>query len=407
MTVENIATSLNRPFGVAYHPGTDTLFFRDEDALAIYSVPASGGTPTSIVSLTYNNGDAYLGVDTENDKLYFVEYSGSGQTWYLFSCDLDGSNLTNIATVATDATTTSGIRVEGDYVYVMMYRLSFDSTIYRLDLDGSNLTALHATATLREGIAIDSTNGHIYSWNQGARELSRVDLADGANYTTGWAYDLPGFLGSPEGSVNGIGFDPVNEKIYVGYVASFNSIDAIRENDPADSGWATTVDAGVDDVQDLVFQDGSLYFSAEGATGGDGDDVVAKFFVYTPPVSATLTPTEVGKVGGTVITVNTTLPAGVTEFEIFVGPTGDATDSPAYSGIQGQGNTIKPDSGLLKAYTPPLDAGLYSVTVTRKDTGAVVVTITDGLTYLPNQISGKLGALRRSLSPKFDVKAIL
>lgn len=114
-------------------------------------------------------------------------------------------------------------------------------------------------------------------------------------------------------------------------------------------------------------------------------------------------PEEVHEDGGTLLRI-----AGVFDdylgqaFDVFIGPSGDATDAPALTGVPGRPTTFYPLNGEeIQVYTPLLDQGLNSIFVRLSDLSETGV-LSNVLTVYPKDFKTSIYDHRKAWAPIFD-----
>lgn len=129
-----------------------------------------------------------------------------------------------------------------------------------------------------------------------------------------------------------------------------------------------------------------------------------------PPVPVTLTqitPIAASIRGGAMLRITGDLTGLLGQgFRVYVGPNGDATDRPCYSGVPGQGNIVYPRSETeLRCWLPdlPTTTGTgYNVFIVSTDAVYEGVLI-DVLDVLPEQYHSKTWSMRRLFPPHWAV----
>jgi hypothetical protein len=116
--------------------------------------------------------------------------------------------------------------------------------------------------------------------------------------------------------------------------------------------------------------------------------------------SVQLTPGSVAHhLGGQRVTLTAagSLPAD-TDLTAYLGPTGDNTDAPCYSGVPGQGYVVKPEDGeTFKIVTPP--AAIGENIISFREVGGSIDNSTGTIDVVSEPHRDKAHRLRSSLQP--------
>jgi len=196
------ATSFSWDFGDADNSSSDQenpTFIYDSEGTYTVSLTAttSFGSNTSTREIT-----VAMAPETPAD-LFYIDMGDD----FLRSLVLDGSGTT---TDVLDLVGRVGVGLAYDATNEKLYFSDFDTppfgNIWRMDLDGSNLTNIASNINDPYGITIDHTNGKIY-WVDNDGNVSRANL-DGSSPEIG-------VLNVPGAEWRDISLDVENDKMYI------------------------------------------------------------------------------------------------------------------------------------------------------------------------------------------------
>jgi hypothetical protein len=232
---ETIMTGANNAFGgIAFDLPDNRFYSGDRSALFMANLDGTGRT--DLVRTSGNNQIGDVELDLLHGKVYWTE--GAFSTPTIHRANLDGSNVELVRSY------TSGL-IEGlaidPVAGKLYYAHAFNAAPGEIDvsnLDGSSFSILKTLANRANpfDVDIDVTAGKLY-WNELAggnvanQKIERTNL-DGLG-------EIELVLSPPNGTANGMCFDPVDNK---GYIFGYNGLpDYALQSFNADGGGLTNL----------------------------------------------------------------------------------------------------------------------------------------------------------------------
>ena len=164
--LENIASGIGDPYGVAVDPASGKVYWVDDDG-NVSKANLDGSSPQiGFLNIPGAQWRA-IALDVENNKLYAYEVNVE----QIYSANLDGSNPQVI--------------ISGNYGYGLLIdtvndKIYFDDQNDELlkvaNLDGTNIQTIDANGTRIYGMDIDYATGKIYWSGRDSGELYRANL---------------------------------------------------------------------------------------------------------------------------------------------------------------------------------------------------------------------------------------
>ncbi len=213
--------------------GAQTLFWAQNGNDRVQSMPAVGGTVTDLTPTLTNP----WGIHYANGQIYFSE-DNAGNIWRM---DADGGNRTLLA---------SGLSFPRDLVAnaTHLFWVNISGSVFRSNLDGSNITTIATVGgDFLQGIAL--TDSHLYWSDATAHSIMRANL-DGSGVTTlvGSGLSIP------------YGLQVAGSYLYWADLGT----DVIQRSNLDGTGVTTILSAfDVTNPSGLVVTDSSLYFTQQ------------------------------------------------------------------------------------------------------------------------------------------------
>lgn len=175
---------VNRPAGIAYNPNNNRVYWQNRNDGKIYSISASGGSPTAMYGGTDVDGRGYcIKLDEVNGKLYYTNFDE------IYVGNLDGTGTPQILYGTKNDTieNPSSIVIDTDNNKIYWTDESAD-VVACANLDGTgNIKILFNNAThgvyRADGLAIDFVANKIY-WTETNSNRIRVGNLDGTGTPT-------------------------------------------------------------------------------------------------------------------------------------------------------------------------------------------------------------------------------
>ncbi len=221
--------------GIAFDPLNGHIYAGDDNNIVRANLDGSG--QIDLVSTTWI-GDVEM--DLVNGKIYWSEVAGGIRSG-VHRADLDGSNAEQLF---QDSRLVEGIALDpvGGKVY-FTHNLNpgqgGNDTIQVMNLDGTDLAIsrdLGSPTPEPHDIEIDLASGLLY-WNEFANGTLVSANADGSG-------SIDVVLNSPNGTGNGVHFDPISDEIY--FHTQGSGLNAIERVQPDGSGLETVITRPLD-----------------------------------------------------------------------------------------------------------------------------------------------------------------
>ena len=179
-TVFFSGSEADEPGGIAYSASNDRVYWINRGDGKVYSIPATGGTPTSLYGGADVNAEGYsIKLDEKNGNLYYANFDE------IYKGNLDGSGTPTVLYSGKPDTLESPSSIEIDVDANKIYWTDENTDVVAsANLDGSgNIKILYNNAThgvsRSDGLAIDFVAGKIYWTETGDANRIRVGNLDG------------------------------------------------------------------------------------------------------------------------------------------------------------------------------------------------------------------------------------